>query len=148
LNNKIGLTSDDFMAEACRLAKESVDNARRGPFGAVLVKHGDIIARGQNRVLLTGTCPVSRENAYGLRDVHQRRAVPNVHERDLLATYRRGLFRQWPRGDQQNRLRRRVQYEDFTKAYPARRIKIEQFRPDLAETAYRAWEIRANKHPY
>lgn len=39
------------------------------------------------------------------------------------------------------------QYEDFTNA-SARRIKIEQFRPDLAETAYRAWEIRANKDTY
>jgi guanine deaminase len=40
------------------------------------------------------------------------------------------------------------QYEDFTKACSARRIEIEQFRPDLAETAYRAWEIRADKDPY
>jgi guanine deaminase len=42
------------MKEAVRLAKESVDNRWGGPFGAVIVQDGEIVARGQNRVLLTG----------------------------------------------------------------------------------------------
>jgi guanine deaminase len=49
------MSRDDLMEEACRLAKESVDNAWGGPFGAVLATSGgEIVARGQNRVLLTG----------------------------------------------------------------------------------------------
>jgi len=46
-----------FMEEAARLATESVEKGWGGPFGAVIVKDGEIIGRGQNRVLLTG-CPV------------------------------------------------------------------------------------------
>lgn len=43
-----------FLHEATRLAIESVEKGWGGPFGAVIVKNGEIIGRGQNRVLLTG----------------------------------------------------------------------------------------------
>ena len=40
------------------------------------------------------------------------------------------------------------QYEDFTKPYAERRIKIAQFRQDLANVPYEAWEKKSDKHPY
>jgi tRNA(Arg) A34 adenosine deaminase TadA len=43
-----------FMHEATRLAIESVEKGWGGPSGAVIVKDGKVIGRGQNRVLLTG----------------------------------------------------------------------------------------------
>ena len=42
-------TKDDFMREAIALSIENVKNGG-GPFGAVIVKDGKIIARGVNRV--------------------------------------------------------------------------------------------------
>lgn len=40
-----------FLAEAVRLAAENVAGGKGGPFGAVIVKDGEIIARGVNQVL-------------------------------------------------------------------------------------------------
>ena len=56
-----------FMAEATRLATESVENGWGGPFGAVIVRDGQIIGRGQNRVLLTG-CPVYHAEVTAIMD--------------------------------------------------------------------------------
>ena len=49
-----GLDSRELIEEAVGLATESVRNGWGGPFGAVIARDGEIVARGQNRVLLTG----------------------------------------------------------------------------------------------
>jgi tRNA(Arg) A34 adenosine deaminase TadA len=48
------MSVETFIKEAVRLAQESVENGWGGPFGAVIVSDGEIVSRGQNRVLLTG----------------------------------------------------------------------------------------------
>src|SRR5262245_3740597 len=60
-----------FMEEATRLAIESVEKGWGGPFGAVIVKDGEIVGRGQNRVLLTG-CPVFHAEITAIMDACQR----------------------------------------------------------------------------
>lgn len=42
--------STEFLREAIRLAVENVESGRGGPFGAVIVREGLIIARGTNQV--------------------------------------------------------------------------------------------------
>lgn len=44
------MTKEEFMLEAIRLSVENVKNGG-GPFGAVIVKDGEILSRGANRVV-------------------------------------------------------------------------------------------------
>ncbi len=41
---------EEFLREAVRLSIENVQTGQGGPFGALIVQNGQIIARGQNRV--------------------------------------------------------------------------------------------------
>lgn len=43
---------ETFMAEAIRMARENITTGHGGPFGAVVVKDGQIIARAANRVII------------------------------------------------------------------------------------------------
>lgn len=60
----------DFMEQAVAEAREGIENGHGGPFGAVVVKDGQIIGRGHNRVLLKHdpTCHAEME---AIRDACQ-----------------------------------------------------------------------------
>ena len=68
-----------FMEEATRLAIESVEKGWGGPFGAVIVKDGEIIGRGQNRVTY-------RMPGLPRRDHGDHRCVKPTHPTMLLGS--------------------------------------------------------------
>ncbi len=70
------MTSQDFMREAIRL---SIDNIKQGggPFGAVIVKGGEIIARGANHVVLAND-PTAHAEVTAIRE-----ACARLHTYDL-----------------------------------------------------------------
>lgn len=61
------MTDRDFMEEAIRLAREGMDAGLGGPFGAVVVRDGVIIGRGQNRVLADGD-PTAHAEMVAIRE--------------------------------------------------------------------------------
>jgi guanine deaminase len=55
-----------FMREAIRLSREGMQLGKGGPFGAVIVRDGEIIARGENQV--TSTCdPTAHAEVVAIR---------------------------------------------------------------------------------
>ena len=59
--------SPDFMKRAIALALENVRAGSGGPFAAVIVKEGRIIAEGTNRVTLTND-PTAHAEIVAIRD--------------------------------------------------------------------------------
>lgn len=56
-----------FMQEAIQLAIDSVNSGQGGPFGAVVVKDGEIIGRGSNKVTSTND-PTAHAEVVAIRD--------------------------------------------------------------------------------
>ena len=57
----------EFMQEAIRLSIENVRSGKGGPFGAVIVKDGEIIARGANEVTSSGD-PTAHAEVVAIRN--------------------------------------------------------------------------------
>jgi len=59
--------SEKILREAIRLSEEKMEDGEGGPFGAVIVKKGQIIARGWNRVT-TANDPTAHAEIMAIRD--------------------------------------------------------------------------------
>ena len=60
------------MREAIRLAREGMRSKEGGPFGAVVVKDGKIIGRGNNRVASTND-PTAHAEVVAIREACKHR---------------------------------------------------------------------------
>lgn len=61
------MNKEEFMREAIRLSVENVESGNGGPFGAVVVKDGEIIARGFNQVT-TNNDPTAHAEVVAIRE--------------------------------------------------------------------------------
>lgn len=61
---------EQFMQEAIALARENVRSGRGGPFGAVIVKGGEVIGRGANGVT-AGNDPTAHAEIVAIRAASQ-----------------------------------------------------------------------------
>lgn len=58
---------EKFIKEAIRLAKENVPSGKGGPFGALVVRNGEIIGRGVNHVIANND-PTAHAEVMAIRD--------------------------------------------------------------------------------
>lgn len=57
----------EFMKEAIRLASENVTHNNGGPFGAIVVKNGEVVGRGFNQVTASND-PTAHAEVVAIRD--------------------------------------------------------------------------------
>lgn len=56
-----------FMLEAIRLSEKGMNNNEGGPFGCIIVKNGEIVGRGNNKVTSTND-PTAHAEVVAIRD--------------------------------------------------------------------------------
>jgi tRNA(Arg) A34 adenosine deaminase TadA len=61
------MTPESFMREAIQLADAGMRGGRGGPFGCVIVRRGEIVARGNNRVTSTND-PTAHAEVTAIRE--------------------------------------------------------------------------------
>src|ERR1043166_5643914 len=61
------MSHDDFMRQAIQEAEAGLRGGRGGPFGCVIVRRGEVIARGQNRVTSTND-PTAHAEVTAIRE--------------------------------------------------------------------------------
>ena len=67
-----------FMREAIRLSIENVTSGNGGPFGAVIVKDGEIIATGTNQVTATND-PTAHAEVTAIRNACKKLGLSLIH---------------------------------------------------------------------
>ncbi|MBQ7623299.1 MAG: nucleoside deaminase [Bacteroidales bacterium] len=74
-----------FMETAIREAREGIENRHGGPFGTVIVKDGEIVGRGHNRVLADNDATCHGEVA-AIRDAGRRLGTFDLSGCELYTT--------------------------------------------------------------
>lgn len=160
---KYNPTSEDirFMRRAVALSIENVRNGG-GPFGAVIVKDGEIIAEGVNRVTANND-PTAHAEVTAIRAAC---AKLKTFQLDgcvvytscepcpmcLSAIYWAGISKIYYGNTKKDadaiNFGDDFIYEEIAKPYAARRIPMMQFLRDEALAAFRAWEENPDKIEY
>lgn len=168
-NHKNGLdetkdySKDDerFMREAIRLSKENVDNGG-GPFGAVIVKDGEIIATGVNRVVPESD-PTAHAEVRAIRSACQKLGTFKLEgctiysscepcPMCLSALYWAGIKRICYGNTKQDA--KDIDFDDsfiydqLDLDYDQRSIKCDHFMRDEALKAFQKWAEKSDKVEY
>lgn len=70
-NSSVSDTNEKFMSEAVKAALKGMANNEGGPFGCIVVKNGEIVGRGNNKVTSTND-PTAHAEITAIRDACKR----------------------------------------------------------------------------
>lgn len=156
------MDAEHFMREAIRLSVEMMRAGKGGPFGAVIVRDGKVIARGWNQVTSTND-PTAHAEIVAIREACRSMGsflLPGCELYSscepcpmcLSAAY-------WTRLDGVHYAARRSDaaeagfldeniYEEFARQPQARRLACQALLREEALAAFREWKAKPDRIPY
>jgi len=154
--------NNKFMAEAIRLSKEGMLLNKGGPFGAVVVKDGVIVARGENRVTSTND-PTAHAEIVAIREACKKLKTFQLDGCELYTSCEPcpmcfgSIY--WARPDKvyyANTKEDAAQigfddhfiYQELDKPINEREIPMEQIMRNEALVAFKEWTEKGNKVEY
>jgi guanine deaminase len=151
-----------FMARAIEIAVENVRSGRGGPFGAVIVKNGKVIAEAANNV--TGTNdPTAHAEVLAIREACKKIGNFELSGCDVYTSCEPcpmclgAIY--WARPDRvffggsaddaaQAGFDDSFIYSEIAEEHSARKIPMKQLMRNEALEAFRTWQKSTNKVPY
>ena len=150
------------MARAIQLSIDNVYSGRGGPFGAVIVKDGSIIAEGANQVTSTND-PTAHAEMVAIREACRKLAAFDLEACEIYtscepcpmclgAIYWARLSRVYFASADADASRAGFDdsliYREIALPYSQRKIPMIQMMREEALAAFRAWENNSNKIEY
>ncbi len=151
-----------FMARAIQLSIDNVLSGQGGPFGAVVVKNGSIVAEGINRVTLTND-PTAHAEVVAIREACVKLGVFELKDCEIYtscepcpmclgaiywARLARIYFGNLAADASRIGFDDSFIYHEFTQPFPQRSIPMAQMMHEQALAAFRAWQEKPNKISY
>ncbi|MDO6391124.1 nucleoside deaminase [Pontibacter sp. BT731] len=151
-----------FMREAIKLSVEKMEAGFGGPFGAVVVRNGEIIARGYNNVLATND-PTAHAEVDVIRKACQALGTFQLADCELYtscepcpmclgaiywARPRKVYYANSKDDAAEAGFDDQFIYDEMDKAAPDRSIPMEQLLRDEAQEAFKMWAKKEDKQVY
>ena len=156
------IVDNPFMARAIQLSLDNVLSGQGGPFGAVIVKDGGIIAEGVNRVTLRND-PTAHAEIVAIREACIRLSAFTLKDCEIYtscepcpmclgaiywARLRRIHFGNLAADASKIGFDDSFLYQEFAQPLPKRKIPMVQMMREQALSAFHAWQEKPDKVSY
>jgi len=151
-----------FMARAIELSVENVRSGRGGPFGAVIVKDGSVVAEGANQVTSSND-PTAHAEVIAIREACRKLGIFELKDCELYtscepcpmclgaiywARLSRLYFASVAADASQAGFDDSFIYHEFAQPHSERGIPMVQMMREEALAGFRAWQEKPNKTLY
>ncbi len=156
------MSHENFMREAIKLADESMQSGRGGPFGCVIVRSGQIVGRGSNRVTSTYD-PTAHAEVTAIRDACRRLKTFQLDDCELYtscepcpmclsaiywARFRKVYFGNTRQDAARIEFDDEFLYREVALPIAKRKIPMKQLLRGEALTAFKEWAGKVDKVRY